>query len=145
MCGGAESGQAGGLLRRRPCARTPGRAAPRLTHAPLLSSNAAASQVKARQAKEENPFLGIDCNDAGTNDMRAQNVFETLAGKKQQLQLATQVCKMILKVRRWRRWRQREGRQGGCRRGCGCQGRRCGRRGACEDLQAGWPRQRRNL
>ena len=27
-----------------------------------------------------------------------QNVFETLIGKKQQLMLATQVCKMILKV-----------------------------------------------
>lgn len=48
--------------------------------------------------QEGNPFLGIDCNDVGTNDMRRQNVFETLIGKKQQLLLATQVCKMILKV-----------------------------------------------
>ncbi len=48
--------------------------------------------------REGNPYLGIDCNDAGTNDMRQQNVFETLMGKKQQLMLATQVCKMILKV-----------------------------------------------
>lgn len=55
-------------------------------------------QVKTRQMKEDNPFLGIDCNDVGTHDMREQNVFETLAGKKQQLMLATQVCKMILKV-----------------------------------------------
>lgn len=70
-------------------------------------------QVKARQASEGCPYLGIDCNDVGTNDMRAQNVFETLAGKKQQLQLATQVCKMILKVRRRRwRWRRREGADG---------------------------------
>ena len=55
-------------------------------------------QVKARQLKEGNPHLGIDCNDVGTNDMKEQNVFETLSGKKQQLFLATQVCKMILKI-----------------------------------------------
>ena len=47
---------------------------------------------------ENNPYLGVDCNDVGTNDMRQQNVFETLIGKKQQLMLATQVCKMILKI-----------------------------------------------
>ncbi|KAL4854794.1 T-complex protein 1 subunit epsilon [Chlorella vulgaris] len=56
------------------------------------------TEVKTRQMREGNPYLGIDCNDAGTNDMRQQNVFETLMGKKQQLMLATQVCKMILKV-----------------------------------------------
>lgn len=54
--------------------------------------------VKARQLREKNPFLGIDCNDVGTNDMREQNVFETLIGKRQQMVLATQVCKMILKI-----------------------------------------------
>lgn len=55
--------------------------------------------------QEGNPYLGIDCNDVGTCDMREQNVFETLMGKKQQLMLATQVCKMILKVQRdpWER------------------------------------------
>ena len=46
-------------------------------------------QVKARQLAEKNPYLGIDCNDVGTNDMREQHVFETLIGKKQQLFLAT--------------------------------------------------------
>eukprot|EP00877_Chromochloris_zofingiensis_P009354 jgi/Chrzof1/4672/Cz14g22090.t1 len=54
--------------------------------------------VKARQLSESNPYLGIDCNDIGTNDMKEQNVFETLIGKRQQLFLATQVCKMILKI-----------------------------------------------
>lgn len=54
--------------------------------------------IKRRQVEESNPYLGIDCNDSGTNDMREQNVFETLMGKKQQLFLATQVCKMILKI-----------------------------------------------
>ena len=48
-------------------------------------------QVKSRQLQEGNPHLGIDCNSVGTNDMREQNVFETLIGKKQQLFLATQV------------------------------------------------------
>ena len=57
-----------------------------------------ASQVKSRQMQEGNPYLGVDCNDVGTNDMREQHVFETLMGKRQQLTLATQVCKMILKI-----------------------------------------------
>jgi T-complex protein 1 subunit epsilon len=34
----------------------------------------------------------------GTNDMKEQLVFETLIGKQQQLLLATQVVKMILKI-----------------------------------------------
>ena len=60
----------------------------------------AVTEVKARQLSEGNPFLGIDCVGAGTNDMsdERQNVFETLIGKKQQMMLATQVCKMILKI-----------------------------------------------
>eukprot|EP00775_Hariotina_reticulata_P007635 gene7635-7837_t len=63
-----------------------------------LPSIESLTAVKARQLAENNPHLGIDCNDTGTNDMREQNVFETLIGKKQQLFLATQVCKMILKI-----------------------------------------------
>lgn len=48
--------------------------------------------------QDSNPCCGIDCNDNGTNDMREQNVFETLIGKQQQILLATQVVKMILKI-----------------------------------------------
>ncbi|KAF8648292.1 hypothetical protein HU200_064871 [Digitaria exilis] len=48
--------------------------------------------------QESNPHCGIDCNDVGTNDMKEQNVFETLIGKQQQILLATQVVKMILKI-----------------------------------------------
>ena len=48
--------------------------------------------------QENNTCCGIDCNDVGTNDMREQNVFETLIGKQQQILLATQVVKMILKI-----------------------------------------------
>ncbi|KAK9707475.1 hypothetical protein RND81_07G199900 [Saponaria officinalis] len=56
------------------------------------------SAVKAQQIKENNPCCGVDCNDVGINDMREQNVFETLIGKQQQIMLATQVVKMILKI-----------------------------------------------
>lgn len=58
----------------------------------------AVATVKSRQLAEKNPHLGIDCNETGTADMKEQNVFDTLAGKKQQMFLATQVCKMILKI-----------------------------------------------
>ena len=58
----------------------------------------ALAEVRAAQALTNNPHLGIDCNGVGTADMREQGVFETLIGKKQQLVLATQVCRMILKI-----------------------------------------------
>ena len=58
----------------------------------------AVATVKSRQLAEKNSHLGIDCNEMGTADMKEQNVFDTLAGKKQQMFLATQVCKMILKI-----------------------------------------------
>lgn len=56
------------------------------------------SRVKAMQIKQNNPHLGVDCLCKGTNNMKEQNVFETLIGKQQQLQLATQLVKMILKI-----------------------------------------------
>lgn len=56
------------------------------------------TEVKAKQIKESNPRLGIDCLNKGTNDMRDQHVIETLIGKKQQISLATQLVKMILKI-----------------------------------------------
>merc|ERR1719284_1227035 len=58
----------------------------------------AVAAVKAAQATEGKPFLGIDCMAKGTNDMKQQNVFETLIGKQQQILLATQVVRMILKI-----------------------------------------------
>ena len=63
-----------------------------------LNAIEAVTEVKARQLAEKNPYLGVDCMHRGTCDMIEQNVFETLRGKKQQLFLATQVCKMILKI-----------------------------------------------
>jgi len=56
------------------------------------------SAVKAAQLSTGLSHLGIDCLQLGTNDMKHQHVFETLIGKQQQLMLATQVVKMILKI-----------------------------------------------
>ena len=67
--------------------------------------------VKSRQVKENNPLIGlglmsldeVELNTSvedgyHSTDMREIGVFETLIGKQQQLQLAAQVVKMILKV-----------------------------------------------
>eukprot|EP01006_Ploeotia_vitrea_P055038 TRINITY_DN67951_c1_g2_i1.p1 TRINITY_DN67951_c1_g2~~TRINITY_DN67951_c1_g2_i1.p1 ORF type:complete len:537 (+),score=33.56 TRINITY_DN67951_c1_g2_i1:55-1665(+) len=63
-----------------------------------LSPITEVTTVKARQLNENNPRLGIDCNQLGTCDMKEHLVYETLVGKQQQLLLATQVVKMILKI-----------------------------------------------
>ena len=56
------------------------------------------AQVKSEQLRTKNPHLGVDCKEAGTMDMKTQGVFETLIGKQQQILLATQVVKLILKI-----------------------------------------------
>ncbi|XP_051006987.1 T-complex protein 1 subunit epsilon [Acomys russatus] len=56
------------------------------------------TEVRAKQVKESNPALGIDCLHKGSNDMQYQHVIETLIGKKQQISLATQMVRMILKI-----------------------------------------------
>ncbi|CAL1526073.1 unnamed protein product [Lymnaea stagnalis] len=56
------------------------------------------AEVKSRQVKENNSFLGIDCLNKGTNDMKEQHVIETLTAKKQQILLAAQLVRMILKI-----------------------------------------------
>ena len=63
-----------------------------------LSPIATLSEVKAAQVADGNPRIGVDCMMEGTGDMKDQNVFETLIGKQQQLMLATQLVKMILKI-----------------------------------------------
>merc|ERR1711977_771041 len=63
-----------------------------------LNAIACMSEVKAMQQKDKNPWCGIDCMQGGTNDMWAQNVYETAASKINQFRLATQVVKMILKI-----------------------------------------------
>jgi T-complex protein 1 subunit epsilon len=63
------------------------------------------ASAKSRQVKEGgNPFIGIGvdgpANDDGSHaaDMREMGVFETLVGKQEQILLAVQVTKMILKI-----------------------------------------------
>lgn len=58
----------------------------------------ALADLKAKQIAQKNPRLGIDCVSAGTNDMKQQKVIETLLSKKEQISLATQVVRMILKI-----------------------------------------------
>jgi T-complex protein 1 subunit epsilon len=67
--------------------------------------------IKSRQVKEDNPTIGLCLQSLDqavlktdgvdgyhTTDMKDIGVFETLIGKQQQLQLAAQVVKMILKI-----------------------------------------------
>ncbi|KAK9463977.1 chaperonin Cpn60/TCP-1 family [Lipomyces oligophaga] len=63
-----------------------------------LNAIEAVAGVKARQVKEDSSRLGIDCLHTGGNDMKELFVIDPLIGKKQQLQLATQLTRMILKV-----------------------------------------------
>ncbi len=63
-----------------------------------LSSIETLADVKSRQVKEGNSRLGIDCLQTGSNDMRDNFVIDPLIGKKQQLLLATQLCRMVLKI-----------------------------------------------
>ncbi|KAF2025572.1 hypothetical protein EK21DRAFT_116662 [Setomelanomma holmii] len=54
--------------------------------------------IKSRQAKEKNTRLGVDCMQTGSNDMKEHFVIDPLISKRQQLLLATQLCRMVLKV-----------------------------------------------
>ncbi|BAM40001.1 T-complex protein 1 epsilon subunit [Theileria orientalis strain Shintoku] len=56
------------------------------------------TRAKARQIKEGNPRIGIDCMNLEIDDLANQGIFESLHSKVQQLSLATQVVKMILKI-----------------------------------------------
>lgn len=63
-----------------------------------LSAVDALAETKAHQLAQKNPALGIDCMNRGTTDMKVQNVIESLKSKTQQILLATQLVKMILKI-----------------------------------------------
>ncbi|KAJ5328006.1 T-complex protein 1 epsilon subunit [Penicillium brevicompactum] len=56
------------------------------------------ASIKSRQLKEKNTRLGVDCMMTGTNDMREHFAIDPLIGKRQQLLLATQLCRMVLKI-----------------------------------------------
>ena len=63
-----------------------------------LNALKALSRAKALQSESSKPFHGIDCIGLGATNMKDLKIFETLLSKKGQLQLATQVVKMILKI-----------------------------------------------
>ena len=56
------------------------------------------SALREEQISEANPFIGVDANHMSTTNMYEQGIFESAASKKNQLELATQVVKMILKI-----------------------------------------------
>jgi len=56
------------------------------------------AEVRRKQIDQKSNTIGVDCKQKGTNDMKKQKVFETLIGKQQQLLLATQLVRMILKI-----------------------------------------------
>lgn len=56
------------------------------------------ASVKSRQVKEKNSRLGVDCMQTGNNDMKEHFAIDPLIGKRQQLLLATQLCRMVLKI-----------------------------------------------
>lgn len=56
------------------------------------------TELKARQVTEKNPHLGVDCMWTGNSDMKQNHIIESLHSKKQQIILATQLVKMILKI-----------------------------------------------
>jgi len=56
------------------------------------------AHIKALQVATQSSHLGVDCMNKGTNDMREQFVYDPLLSKRQQLILATQLVKMILKI-----------------------------------------------
>ncbi|MDI1489773.1 MAG: T-complex protein 1 subunit epsilon [Ramalina farinacea] len=56
------------------------------------------ASIKSGQVKQKNTRLGVDCMQTGSNDMREHFVIDPLIGKRQQLLLATQLCRMVLKV-----------------------------------------------
>lgn len=56
------------------------------------------SSLKSSQIKENVSTIGVDCLGKGTNDMKELFIVDPLIGKKQQILLATELCRMILKI-----------------------------------------------
>jgi T-complex protein 1 subunit epsilon len=56
------------------------------------------SELKSKHVQEKCSSLGVDCMLSGSSDMKEHHVIESLHSKKQQIVLATQLVKMILKI-----------------------------------------------
>ncbi|AFZ79149.1 chaperonin containing t-complex protein 1, epsilon subunit, putative [Theileria equi strain WA] len=63
-----------------------------------LNSFEFVTKARARQIKENNSSIGIDCVNLVIDDLSNTGIFESLHSKIQQISLATQVVKMILKI-----------------------------------------------
>lgn len=65
-----------------------------------LNPIATLAEIKSQQIKAEGKRgrLGVDCMQRGSNDMKDAFVIDPLISKRQQLMLATQLCRMVLKV-----------------------------------------------
>ncbi|CAH1115610.1 unnamed protein product [Psylliodes chrysocephalus] len=63
-----------------------------------LSAIHTLGEIKAKQSATGDPALGVDCMNTGNINMREQHVTESVKSKRQQLLLATQLVKMILKI-----------------------------------------------
>lgn len=66
-----------------------------------LNPIATLAEVKSQQVKsgaDARGRLGVDCMARGSNNMKDAFVIDPLIGKRQQLMLATQLCRMVLKV-----------------------------------------------
>ena len=56
------------------------------------------SQMKKSQVQDKDPFIGVDGLKQGITNMMEAGIYESVMSKRQQVQLATQVVKMILKI-----------------------------------------------
>lgn len=56
------------------------------------------SDLKKQQVSTNCSFYGVDAMNTKNNNMLEEGIYESVMSKKQQLQLATQVVKMILKI-----------------------------------------------
>merc|ERR1711920_162094 len=63
-----------------------------------LSAIGEMAAVKAKQVESKDAWHGVDCMLNGTTNMWDTSVYEACASKMNQLRLATQVVKMILKI-----------------------------------------------
>jgi len=56
------------------------------------------AEVASRQHAEKNPNIGVDCLEGEVADMMKKGIFESKLAKLGQIQLATQVVKMLLRI-----------------------------------------------
>eukprot|EP00388_Colpodella_angusta_P007525 GDKJ01021219.1.p1 GENE.GDKJ01021219.1~~GDKJ01021219.1.p1 ORF type:complete len:563 (+),score=163.00 GDKJ01021219.1:69-1691(+) len=63
-----------------------------------MDSIATVANARSDQENKSCPYIGVDCMGVGTNNLLEQHVHESAHSKRNQLALATQVVKMLLKI-----------------------------------------------